>query len=71
MNVQSEEDEDVSPDPGVLDGGVVAKSFERAEDDEDGGPAVVEREGEVYPELVVQRLCGMEAAYDVVNVCDC
>lgn len=31
---------------------------------------MVEREGEMHPELVVQRLGGMEAPDDVVDVCD-
>ena len=40
--VQGEEGEDVSPDAGVLDSGVVTERLESRKDDEDRGPAVVE-----------------------------
>ena len=49
---EAEEDEDLGPDAGVVGGGVDAEGRECGEDDEDGGPAVVEREGEVHEELV-------------------
>ena len=52
--VQAEEDEDIRPDARLVGQGVHAERLERGQDDKDGRPAVVEGEGEVYPELIVQ-----------------
>lgn len=67
---EREEDEDLGPDAGAVRKGVHAKGLEGGEKDEHSRPAVVEREGEVHPELVVQRLGGVEAPNDVVDVRD-
>ena len=47
-DLQPEEDEDLGPDARVVVQAVDAERVERGDDDEDGRPAVVEREGEVY-----------------------
>ena len=67
-DVQSKEDKDVSPDAGVLDSGVVAESLESCKDDEDSGPAVVERERQVDEELVRSALGLVELLHDIVDV---
>ena len=68
VDIQSKEDEDVSPDTGVLSSRVDAKCLESAEDDEDGGPAVVEREGEVDEDLVGGARRVVVLLDDVVDV---
>ena len=67
-DVQSKEDKDVSPDAGVLDSGVVTERLESRKDDEDRGPAVVERERQVNEELVRSALRLMELLDDIVDV---
>ena len=67
-DVHSKEDKDVSPDAGVLDSGVVAESLESCKDDEDSGPAVVERERQVDEELVRSALGLVELLHDIVDV---
>ena len=47
---------------------VDAEGLECGEDDEDGGPAVVEREGEVDPQLVIDGRRRVEAPDDVIDV---
>ncbi len=47
---------------------VDAERVERGDDDEDGRPAVVEREGEVDKELVAPRLGDVVLLHNVVNV---
>jgi len=67
---ESEEDKDLGPDAGLVVDSIDAKGLEGGEDDEDGGPAVVEREGEMDPELVVDVLAAVGALDDVVDVGD-
>ena len=67
-HVQGEEDADAGPDAGGLGGGVVAEGLEEGEDDENGRPAVVEREGEVDEDLVGGALRLVELLHDVVDV---
>lgn len=67
---EREEDEDLCPDAGAVREGVHAEGLEGGEQHEHGRPAVVEREGKMHPELVVQRLGGVEAPDDVVDVRD-
>ena len=66
--VQGEEGEDVSPDAGRLSRGVVAEGLERGQNYKDGRPAVVERERQVYEELVRSDLRLMELLDDIVDV---
>ncbi len=70
QDLQSEEDEDLGPDAGMLHGRVDAEGFKGGEEDEDGGPSVVEGEGEMNPDFVVQALGSMMAAHDVVYMRD-
>lgn len=65
---EREEDEDLGPDPGGLLEGVDAEGLEGGEDDKDGGPAVVEGEGEVDEELVGPGLGRVIFLHDVVDV---
>ena len=51
---ESEEDEDFRPDARTCGNCVDAECLEGGEENEHGRPAVVEGEGEMYPELVVQ-----------------
>jgi len=67
---EGEEDEDLGPDSCGVDEGVNAESFEGREEDEDGGEAVVEGEGEVDPEFVVNVLAGVMLLHDIVDVTD-
>lgn len=69
-DLQSEEDEDLGPDASVLNGSVEAEGFKGREEDKDSGPSVVEREGEMNPDFVVQALGSMMAAHDVVYMRD-
>lgn len=46
-NEEREEDEDLGPDTGWVGVCVAAKGFEASQEDEDGGPTVVEREGKM------------------------
>ena len=69
-DVQSKEDKDVSPDAGVLDSGVVTERLESRKDDEDSGPAVVQRERQVDEELIRPRLACVELLHDIVDVRD-
>lgn len=65
---QGEEGEDVGPDAGGLDGGVDAERFKGGEDDEDGRPAVVEREREVNEHFVRGVLRLVVLLDDVIDV---
>jgi len=67
---EGEEDEDLRPDSCGFDEGVYAEGFEGGEEDEDGCESVVEGEGEVDPEFVVETLAGVMFLDDVVDVTD-
>lgn len=66
--IQREEGEDLGPDTSGLDGRVLAERLERGKDDEHGGPAVVEREGQVDEDLIRSALRLMVLLDDVVDV---
>ena len=51
---ESEEDENFRPDTRTCGNCVDAECLEGGEENEHGRPAVVEGEGEMYPELVIQ-----------------
>jgi len=67
---QRKEDKDFGPDAGLVDVSVDAKCLESGEDDENGGPAVVEGEGEVDPEFVIDVLATVRLLDDIVDVGD-
>lgn len=67
-DVQSEEDEDLRPDPGGLGRCVVAERLEGGEDDEHGRPAMVERERQVDKDFIRSALRLMVLLHDVVDV---
>ena len=48
-----------------------AECLERGQDDQNGGPAVVEREGKVDEDLVRVGLGRVMLLDDIVDVCDC
>ncbi len=50
--LQSKEDKDFRPDTCVVGLCIHAESLECSEDNEDGGPAVIEREGQVNEEFI-------------------
>ena len=52
----------------MLDGGIVSERLEGGEDDENGRPAVVERERQVDEELVRSALGLVELLHDIVDV---
>lgn len=66
--IQCEESEDLGPDTSGLDGRVLAECLERGEDDENSGPAVVERERQVDEDLIRSALRLMVLLHDVVDV---
>jgi hypothetical protein len=49
---EGKEDEDLGPDARMVVERVDAERLKASKDDQDGGPAVVEREGQVHEELV-------------------
>jgi len=65
---QGEEDEDLGSDGGVVLKRVGAEGFEGGEDDEDGGPAVVQAEGEVDEQLVGDVDGCVMLLHDIINV---
>ena len=65
---QGKENEYFRPDAGMLFVRVVTERLECRQDDEDGGPAMVEREREVDEELVGSGLRRVMLLDDVVNV---
>jgi len=67
---EGEEYEEFCPDSCGFDEGVYAKGFEGREEDEDGCEAVVEGEGEVNPEFVVNVLASVMLFHDVVDMTD-
>lgn len=66
--IQREEGEDLGPDTSGLNGCVLAERLKRGEDDEHGGPAVVERERQVDEDLIRSALRLMVLLHDVVDV---
>ena len=66
--LQCEEDENFGPDACTMGETVDTKGIKRSDDDEDGGPTVVKREGEVDEELVGIRLGCVVFLDDVVDV---
>lgn len=66
--LQGKEDEDLGPDAGVMGETVNAKGVKGGDDDEDGGPSVVEREGKVDEELVAPGLGDVMLLDEVVNM---
>jgi hypothetical protein len=66
--LQGKEDEDLGPDTGVVGETVDTKSVKGGNNDEDGGPSVVEREGKVDEELVAPGLGDMMLLDDIVNM---
>ena len=67
-DLQGEEGKDVSPDASGVDRSVDAEGLEGSQDDEDGRPAVVEREREVDEDLVRSALGLVVLLDDVVDV---
>lgn len=64
---EGNEDEDLGPDTGTVGESVDAKRLEGGDNDEDGGPAVVEREGEVDEDFVAERLRSVVLLGNVVD----
>jgi len=65
---ETDEDEDFCPDTCGVGEGVDAKRFKEGEDDEDGCETVVEREGELDPELIIDVLSRVMFLDDIVNM---
>jgi hypothetical protein len=53
FDAQAQEYEDLGPNAGLVSDGVDAKCLKRGQNDEDSRPAVVQRERQVNPELIV------------------
>lgn len=67
---EGQEDEDLGPDAGAVGVSVDAECFEGSQEDEDGGPAVVEREGKMDEEFIAQVAGGVILLDDIVDVTD-
>lgn len=67
---EGQEDKDLGPDAGMVGESVDTEGVEGREDDEDGGPAVVEGEGEVHEDLVRDARGLVILLDDVVDVSD-
>jgi len=65
---ETEEDEDLCPDTWGFGKFVDAESFEGSYYYEDGSETVVEREGEMNPEFIVDVLPGVVLPHDVVDM---
>lgn len=67
-DLQREEDKDLGPNSGLVVDGVYTECLKGGQDDENGRPAVVERERKVDEELVRVRLRRVVFLHDVVDV---
>jgi len=67
---QSKEYQDLSKYTGVVSVSVHTEGLEGSEDNEIGGPSVVEREGKVNPEFIVYVLADMALLDGVIDVRD-
>jgi len=67
-HVQSEEHKDLCPDTSPMCHLVDTKCVKRGDNDEDGRPAVVEREGEVDEQFIAHRLGNMIFLDNIVDV---
>lgn len=67
---ECEEDEDLGPDTGAVGERVSSECLKGGENDEDGGPTVVEGEGEVDENFITKRLRRMMLLYDIIDVRD-
>lgn len=68
---EGQEDEYFGPDTSSMLMGVHTKGFECGEDNKDGGPTVIKREGEMYKQLVSDVLRRMMLLDDVIDVGHC
>lgn len=67
---EREEDEDLGPDTSVVGVGVDAECLEAGQEDEDGGPTVIEGEGKVDEEFIAQGVGSVILLDDVIDVTD-
>lgn len=68
---KGEEHENFGPNAGVVVKLIDAESLETSEDDEDGGPTMVQGERKMDEELISQRFRDMVLLNDVVDVSYC
>lgn len=68
---ERKEDKDFGPDAGMVAVGIDTECLERGQDDEDGGPAVVQGEGQVDEEFISKGLWGVVLLDNIVDVCHC
>src|SRR5258705_5377735 len=67
-DLQCQEDKDFSPDTSMVGECIDTKGFECGEDNKDGSPAMVEREGQVNEDLVTPCISDMVLLYDIVDM---
>jgi hypothetical protein len=67
---EREEDEDLGPDASAVGEGVAAECLEAGQEDEDGGPTVIEGEGKVDEEFIAQVVGSVILLDDVIDMTD-
>jgi len=65
---KGKENEDLGDDTGVVGASINTERLEGGDEDEDGGPAMVETEWDVDPEFVIDALTAIVLLDDVINV---
>ena len=67
-HLQGKENKDFGPDICRMGESIYAKGFKGADDDEDGGPTVIQGEREMDEELITVRHCRVVLLNNVVDV---